>query len=92
VTHIVVTPNLEIDPWHDLDPTTFLGYDPTVGQSARITRVGMVPNGTTQGRATVALVITLPDGRTVLAETTWRLFQGIALALASTPVALMEGL
>lgn len=51
-----------------------------VGQ---VTAVGGVPNGTTAGLASVMLIVTLPDGRTVAGETTLALFANAARALSA---------
>lgn len=40
-----------------------------------------LPNGTSGGNPTVTVRVTLPDGKTVLAETTLRLFLSAARAL-----------
>lgn len=85
-----VTANLDIDPWNDLT-TDQLPLN-TGGISAGITRVGVMPNGTQSGRATVMLEVVLPDGTKVLAETTLRLFLVAAGAIAVSPVAQMEEL
>lgn len=37
-------------------------------------RVGVLDRGTVQGRPSVGIAFTLPDGQTVLAQTTLRLF------------------
>lgn len=79
-----ITTNLELDPWTDLKRDEI-----TPGV---IERVGVLPNGTQQGRACVELLIRLPDGRPVIAETTLRLFNMAARAVAATPVAQMEDL
>lgn len=60
----------------DFDPTTVLHVQSTVQV------IGM-PNGTAEGRPTVLLRATLPDGREVFIETTLRLFVIAARALAS---------
>lgn len=90
MTPLTITPNLEIDPWADLKT------DPSVidqnGVTAKIERVGVLPNGTNNGRACVEMLILLPDGRRVIAETTLRLFNFAAVAIANSPVAQMEDL
>jgi len=79
-----ITTNLDLNPWTDL---TIDEITP-----GTIERVGVLPNGTEQGRACVELLIRLPDGRVVVAETTLRLFNLAARAIAATPVAQMEDL
>lgn len=55
-----------------------------------LTAVGLLRHGTTQGNATVSMVITLTDGSQVFAQTTWRLFHTAARALAVSPIAAEE--
>lgn len=78
-----VTMNLDIDPWTDLPPDIPFGD---------IERIGLLPNGTPQGRATVELVIRLADGTLVGAQTTLRLLNAATHALLASPVAQMEDL
>ncbi len=91
MTPLNVTLNLEIDPWRDLTPDT-LPLNTDGGLSATLERVGVLPDGTQAGRATVLMLIRLPDGRQVVAETTLRLFKMAAAAIAASPVAQMEDL
>jgi hypothetical protein len=87
---LVLTPNLELDPWTDLQPATdHLPHNPN-GACAVIERMGLLPNATEQQRACVELLIRLPDGSLLVAETTWRLFATAAHALMHTPVAQLE--
>lgn len=76
-----ITTNLDIDPWTDLPPDIPFGS---------IERMGLLPNGTVEGRATVALVIRLEDGSLVGAQTTLRLLNTATHALLATPTAQME--
>jgi hypothetical protein len=85
-----VTVNLDLDPWTDLSRDRMPLN--THGLSAGITRVGVMPNGTTGGRATVMFEVRLPDGRIVIAETTLRLFITAAAAIGACPVAQLEDL
>jgi hypothetical protein len=80
---LTVTPDIERAPWTDIPQTAAQG---------RLERIGLLRNGTQQGRATVGLVIRLPDGTAVVAETTWRLFTVASRALAASPVAAEETL
>jgi hypothetical protein len=82
VTPITITPDVEQNPWTDIDLAT-------VGHG-RIERIGLLRNGTSEGRASVAMVIRLDDGTAVVAETTWRLFDTSARALAVSAVAAEE--
>lgn len=76
MTHLSVTPDIDRAPWTDIDPA----------YSGQLERIGLLRNGTTQGRATVGLVVQLADGRHVVAETTWRLLHNAVRALAAGPV------
>lgn len=42
----------------------------------RIVRAVLLPEGTAAGRPTVEILVELPDGRLVHANTTWRLWKG----------------
>lgn len=55
-----------------------------------VTAIGLVANGTAEGRPIVGLVVELEDGTKVLASTTWRLFNNAARALAASPIAQEE--
>ncbi len=46
--------------------------------SGELEAVAALPNGTAKGRPAVALRIKLPDGQTVIAQTTLRLFMAAA--------------
>lgn len=78
--------NLELDPWTDIKPGDVANW----GQDAVIERAGLLPNGTAEGRATVAILVRLADGQVVLAETTLRLFLTAAAAFGASPIAEME--
>lgn len=70
-----ITPNIEKAPWSDLSQDTRragLGV---------ITRIGRLPSGTTAGKSTVTVLIRMPDGRELMAETTMALFSAAAGAL-----------
>jgi hypothetical protein len=75
-TPLDVTTNMDAQPWTDIDRNTLL--------HGTIDRIGLLPNGTTGGRASIAIAVTLDDGRVVIAETTWRLFDAAARALGRT--------
>lgn len=93
VPPLTVTVNLDLDPWTDLrDNPRYDPGDPTTGISPKLVRIGMLPNATHSGRATVMLLIQMPDGTLIPAETTWALFNAAAHALAASPVAQMEDL
>lgn len=48
---------------------------------ARVERVGILPGGMASGRPALELAIALPDGRVVIAETSWRLMASAVRAL-----------
>lgn len=53
----------------------------------RVERIGCLPRGMASGRPAVELAVRLPDGRVVIAETSWR-----ALALAVRALAIRHPL
>jgi hypothetical protein len=55
-----------------------------------IERVAFLRNSTAQGRGAIALAIKLPNGRYVIAHTTYRLARTAALAIAASPAATEE--
>lgn len=57
--------------WPDLEGKPLL-------QPARAIEVALLPGGMASGKASVAIRIDLPDGRTVIAQTSEELFQGAA--------------
>ena len=69
---LTVTTNLGRTPWTDLRGVQAMG---------QVARVGRLPGGTQGGKSTVTLLITMPDGQQVLAETTLALFTSAARAL-----------
>ena len=81
-TQLNVSTDIEQTPWVEVDPST--------NQSGVVERVGLLRNGTRGGRATVALLIRLEDGSTVVAETTFRLWRIAVAAMKASPVALEE--
>ena len=54
--------------------------------SGLITDIALLRNDTAKGKASVAVLITLADGHTVLGETTWALLRTAFGALAASPV------
>ena len=80
-TPLEICADLAAYPWSDLPS------DPLHGM---VERIGLLPDGTSTGRASIALTVRLDDGRTVVAETTWRLFNVAARALAASPIATAE--
>lgn len=79
---LTITPDIEQAPWTDLTEVI----------PGKLARIGLLRNGTEGGRASIALLIQLDDGSQVVAETTWRLFNASARALAASPIASEETL
>lgn len=50
-------------------------------KKGELERIGALPGGMASGKASVALVVRLDDGRLVFAETSLELFLGAAVAL-----------
>lgn len=67
----------------DVDPRKLAGR-------GDIVRAAILRNGTAGGRASIALLIRLDDGRLVVAETTYRLAYTAARAIGASPVAAEE--
>jgi hypothetical protein len=78
MTPLTITPDIERAPWTDLDPEAVT--------EGTLERIGLLRNGTAQGRATVALVVKLDDGSHAVVETTWRLLRAAVRALSAGPV------
>ncbi|OHV46634.1 hypothetical protein BBK14_01945 [Parafrankia soli] len=76
MTGLSIVPDLDRAPWTDLTNPT----------PAQLTRIGLLRNGATTGRASVGLVLELEDGTQVIAQTTWRLLHTAVRALAAGPV------
>lgn len=83
-TILDVTSDIERDPWSD--------YADRDLRNGEWTRIGLLRNGTTGGRATVAVAVELPDGTVVFGETTLRLFRIASAAVLATPIAVEEPL
>lgn len=81
-TRLDVRPNMELNPWYDIPGGSY-------GQGI-IERIGLLPNGTANGRPTVALLVRMADGSAVLAETTWALLSSAVRALDASPVAELD--
>lgn len=83
---LTITTNLELDPWTDLHPIRAQLVE------SNIERIGVLPNGTQNGKACVEFLMRTADGQTVVAETTLALFRMAAAAVLATPIAQMEDL
>lgn len=82
LTPLTITPDVEQAPWNDLTLR-----DPVDGTLARI---GLLRHGTAAGKASVAVVVEMPDGTHVIGQTTWALLRTAVGALATSPVAAEE--
>lgn len=56
----------------------------------QLTGIGLLRNGTSRGRATVSMVVTLQDGSQVFAETSWALLRTAYAGLAASAIAAEE--
>lgn len=77
-----LTSDMDRFPWEDVKPLN--------GELGALTRVGLMRNGTTRGRATVVFLIELQDGTQVAAQTTWALFRSAFTAFNATPIVAEE--
>lgn len=82
MTPLSIKPDLTVAPLEVADPAT--------AQEGRVTQIGLMPNATDEGRAVVAMVVVLEDGREVVAATTWRLLHSAVRALSAGPVGSQE--
>lgn len=73
MTPLSVTMDIDQSPWRDIDGAA----------SGVLQRVAGIPRGTAHGNAAVALAVQLEDGSWVIAQTTLRLFNSAARALAA---------
>lgn len=79
-----ITCNLDLDPWTDLQAHTVA--------AGAVARVGLRPDGTTEGRPAVALAITVDTDRVVLGHLTWELWKHITVALSQSPAVAIDRL
>lgn len=79
-----IRPNIELNPWTDIPSGSI--------DDGLIERIGLRPNGTANGRPSIALLIRLPDGSPVIAQTTWALLRAAVRALDASPVAELDRL
>jgi hypothetical protein len=77
-TALNVVPDLDAYPF-EIPPGRLAG-------AGRVTDIGILAAGTNTGRASIALVVTLPDGTKVIGETTWALLGAAHRALAASPI------
>lgn len=72
MTHLDITLDLSLHPWADCRHLKQLGT---------VARIGRLPGGTDSGKSTVTVLVTMPDGKQVMAQTTMALFLAAAQAL-----------
>ncbi len=82
--NIALTLNLDTNPWTDL-------HDHGELRHGAVERIGLLPSGMASGRCSVAVVIRLDDGSTVVAETSLDLFAAASRALLASPLAEADG-
>jgi hypothetical protein len=78
---LTITPNIEKAPWTELKGENVI---PGLG---RIIKIGRLPKGTTEGRSTVSVLIQMPDGKILAAETTLRLMESAVRTLTLSAAA-----
>lgn len=86
---ITVTADMSVTPWME-DRAAIHDYASNHPAPAVVEKIGILPGGLTSGRASVELLIRMPDGTVVLAETTLRLFRTAATFLLASPIAEAE--
>ena len=77
MAHMTVTPRVIDGDWKDLVPT----LDRAASDGAQIIRAGNLPGGMVSGAPAFQVAVQLPDGRTVIAETSWRLMRAALRAI-----------
>lgn len=80
MTPLQLTLDIERAPWTDVDPVAI----------GRVARIGLLRNGTKEGKASVAIVIETDDGQQIIGETTWALLRTAFGALAACPLVAEE--
>ena len=77
-TNTMIPLNISLDldktPWIDLKTAA----EPGLG---KVTRIGRLPAGMQSGKSTIAIVITTPDGKQFIGETSMALFLAAARAM-----------
>jgi hypothetical protein len=77
--HLSITMNLDEAPWRDLDGTP----DEDCGI---IERIGLLPNGTTEGKAIAAVVIRFADGTHAVGQVKWGMLKAAVHSFEISPV------
>lgn len=68
-----------------IDPAQPAWPDVQGAEHGMIERIVYLNDATVEGNAAVALLIRLPDGRFVIGQTTYRLFNTAARSIAASP-------
>lgn len=84
MTPLTITLDVDRAPWDDL--RLALPHMP----DGRLARIGLLRHGTEGGKASVGVVIELPDGTHVIGQTTWALLRTAFQALAASPIVAEE--
>lgn len=84
MSHLSITPNIELNPWIDL-----AGKEPTHGI---VDRIGLMPQGMASGKAAVMMHALDDNGGDVIVELSLAMFRLAFAALSASPVAQLEDL
>lgn len=79
-----VRADLDRQPWSDLSGVV------AQTEMGQVERVGLLRHATADGRAVVAMVVRLPDGTVVTAQTTLRLARAAIAVLGASPLVAEE--
>lgn len=55
-----------------------------------LTDIGLMRHGTSEGKAAVMVIVTLPDGTQVIGQTTWALLRTAYAGLSASPIVAEE--
>jgi hypothetical protein len=83
-----ITANLDLNPWDDLKAQAESGQL----QFGTVERVGMMPAGMHSGKAAVMIAGTTDEGKPIVLQVSWAMFQMAYAGLSGTPTAQMENL
>jgi hypothetical protein len=85
VIQLSITLDIDRAPWSDIETTATANAEHG-DDMGLIERVGLLRHGTAGGRATLSILVRLPDGTPVLAQTTLRNAVMAARIFAASPV------
>jgi hypothetical protein len=71
-------------------PLVSAAHSKQIVGDGNITDIGLLRNGTVEGRATVGIVITMDGGNKIIGQTTWALLRTAYAALAASPIVAEE--